>query len=251
MDEALPDRQLADNQNTTGIIDSPLTIISVIGHGPSPAGQRLGRIIDEHPVIRMHDTAWQTPADYGTRRDYTILPGPWGARGTHPNFHVKFTRLNAPRVAWLSFTFKNPNIVKTHLGKPVYWYDLEWFCERLKSGRHSDRRMIPTRGVAAALIAMELGAETVRLVGFDDILAGKISGYAPGAGRVKRSGWVGQTFNACHDYERDRDLLFQIASDMGVTIEALGSEIKHPHLAVAPHPTRPLRQPARESTSGV
>jgi hypothetical protein len=206
-------------------------IVSVIGHGPSPAGKMLGKEIDQHAVIRMHDRAWQKKDDYGMRTDYTVIPGPWGARKGHPSFNAKFSRDVRPELAWLSFVFKNTDRITEHLRKPVYWFDLEWFCERLKKKRGSDRRMIPTRGVAAALMAMELGYETVRLVGFDDILAGKISGYAPGAGRVRRPGWVGQSENACHDYRWDRDLLFQAALEMGVTLEPLGIEVENPDLA--------------------
>ena len=53
--------------------------VSVVGNGPSPAGQGWGAEIDgADTVIRLHDCHYQTDtADYGTRYDHGVLPGPW------------------------------------------------------------------------------------------------------------------------------------------------------------------------------
>lgn len=199
-------------------------IATVVGHGPSPVSKGWGSVIDEHDVIRMHDISWQNERDYGKRTSFTIIPGPWAARANLPRFDSRFRRsfTDKPDKAWLCYTLNPKQIAKEHLGLPVLWFDLSRFVEMLKPEREGIHDIVPTRGSAAVLMAMELGATTVRLVGMDSVVGGAITDYAPGAGRLRRPQWKGQAFNSRHDYERERDALWIIAEEKGVTLEVMG-----------------------------
>lgn len=198
-------------------------ICSVVGHGPSPSGQRLGSLIDSHPVVRMHDRAWQSTVDYGIRTDYTMIPGAWAARQAHSRFKRMFSAQVKPAVAWVTFALTPKQVTVEHLEMPVLWFDISWFVDRLKPDRPGVHNVIATRGTAAALIAIELGATTVRLVGMDSVVKGSITNYADGAGRLRRSK-PGDRTNFRHDYEREHDRLWEYAEQKGVTLIVNGGE---------------------------
>lgn len=200
-------------------------IITVVGHGPSPTGHGLGSLVDQHPVIRMHDRSWQSEEDYGKRTDYTVIPGPWAARGDNKRFRLKFNERNKPTVAWVAYTLYPKQLVYDWLGRPVLWFDMAWFTELLKPERPGVIDVVPTRGTAAVLIAMEMGFDHIRLLGFDSVVSGKITTYAPGAGIVRDPRWVGKEVNSRHDYGRERDHLLRIARERDVKLEILLSEL--------------------------
>lgn len=187
-------------------------------------GQRLGPFIDQNAVIRMHDRNWQHPADYGTRTDYTVIPGPWASRGDNPKFLKMFSEKNKPSIAWIAYTLTPRHLTHECRGLPVLWFDLAWFVELLKPERAGIIDVVPTRGAAAILIAMEVGATHIRMLGCDSIVSGRITEYARGAGHLRDPRSLGRAVNSRHDYERERDALNNVASKRGVTLEALLSQ---------------------------
>lgn len=182
-------------------------------------------MIDEHPVIRMHDFyKWQTRPDYGIRTDYTVIPGPWPARNQNEVFLREFPEKCKPSRAWLAYTLRPKQMMKEHLGLPVLWHDVEFFERMLKPERPGIVEVVPTRGAAAVLIAMEMGATHIRMMGFDSVATGRITEYPKGAGRVKELRSLGKSYNSRHDYERERDALIKIAGERNVTLETFLTE---------------------------
>lgn len=193
-------------------------IVTVVGHGPSPQGAALGELIDQHQVIRMHDTAWQSREDYGTRKDYIVINGPFGVRD------LKAFKI-APRVAFLSYTLRPDfaRLHKMHLDRPVKWFDVEWFVNAMKPERHGVVNVVPTRGAAAVLMAGELGFKRIRLLGMDSVVLGRITHYAEGASpRLTPPRNLGMPYNSRHDYAAESSIIQRWAIEKGIELEVLG-----------------------------
>ncbi len=147
--------------------------VAVVGHGPSLSGAGRGAEIDACDiVVRLHNCEWQTPADYGARYDYGVLPGPWLAKAL-PGI------VRRPARGWLLYRFDRPPQVRPPASAQVICID-RWRREIWAQGGVSNiGRPSPTRGSAAILMAAQhFKPARIWCFGLDNLMAGTTAGYA-------------------------------------------------------------------------
>jgi len=187
-------------------------VLVVIGHGASPDGKGWGVEIDKHPVVRMHDSFWQEPSDWGARCDYTVLPGPWG-----PKIYTMPTR--TPNRAWMLYTLpmqrKGWKIRKAMAGRPIVPQRISDECRSIYS-----EGFVPTRGLCAIIMAHKvLKATDIMLIGFDSILSGVTKPYSQRVPKeISEVVTPGDVCNRRHHFELERECLFSWASEAKVNL---------------------------------
>lgn len=168
--------------------------IAVIGHGISPAGRGWGNRIDSLPVVRMHDWHWQGKEDYGTRADYIVIPGPWGRKP------FKSMQNDPPAAAaYLLYAFaKRKAYPEFFKERPVLRYRAQKLAKPVFAGG-----FVPTRGLCGILMAADAtGAREIVLAGFDSLLEGGQTLYAPDSGVTFDAQYLGKPVcdRGRHDY---------------------------------------------------
>lgn len=148
--------------------------IAIIGHGLTPKGRGWGHNIDDcYSVIRMWNYHWQNENDYGTAYDWGFLEIS-GTEMARFNTH----NVRTPRLGWIATELPSNRGRKKYNGSlpgQLKLFDSnpwEAACRRL--GDIDNGRVTLTRGVRAALAAMELSepGDRMILVGFDNVKAG-------------------------------------------------------------------------------
>lgn len=149
---------------------------AIIGHGTSVIGKGWGPKIDTCTTVRMHDSAWQQPADWGERRDIGFLVlnerfageaiGKWSGacRKIACVLHgrnMKLTR-DVPKDVEIVVATDLPDMYAA-------------WCPK------AERPIAMQRGTAAAATAMRLlKPKEMILVGFDNMRNGVVSERAAG-----------------------------------------------------------------------
>lgn len=194
--------------------------VAIVGHGASAEGARLGSAIDACGlVVRMHDCHWQEAEDYGQRWDIGILPGPW--RGQWER-----TRNGTPSEGWWCYTLKK-HAAPESVGGAKVLAKVDLSHTRALLLRPGMVRAAPTRGLAAALMAIEIARpETIVLIGFDRLWRG-ISDCTPYTKAQAQADPEIAADNArmlrgfiCgpHHFGAERQMLIRCASEAGVNL---------------------------------
>lgn len=153
--------------------------VALIGSGPSLAGAGLAGEIDAADVVlRLHDCAWQVPADHGSRWDWGLIPGPQ----RRIDFKALARALPArPRNGWMAYCF-GPKVAKLPRDclPPV---NVAWWNERLT--KLAGRPVVATRGFAMFICATQFFSQggrqrptTLVGYGFDAIKSGDRASWA-------------------------------------------------------------------------
>jgi hypothetical protein len=203
--------------------------VAIVGHGASVEGAGLGAAIDEADlVLRMHDCWWQDNAeDWGCRWTHGVLPGPW--KGAWER-----TRKGAPESRWWCYRLNGEACPEVLAGVQVRAFDLAWTKAQLL--RPGMARAAPTRGLAAALMAMVAAqgsltpqALRLRLVGFDRMRSGandgvpytRVQADAVPAIAVENAAPPVGCINGPHHFAAERALLLSEAERYGTRLEFL------------------------------
>jgi hypothetical protein len=222
-----------------------MTSIAIVGHGAELDGAGLGAVIDGCGfVLRMHDCWWQfgdgAADDFGTRWDFGILPGPWGENLWWRDYRPVCAR---PHFGWWRYGYRDRGLdeLLTFDDKLVLSVDLGETRQALL--RPGMERAAPTRGLAAALVALQLFSRLERLVlfGCDRLRDGTLddSGYSrrcPRHGEEAARNLTGAIVGP-HHFGAERDLLRARAAERGVALDFV--------------PPAPSHRPAGVEAGGV
>jgi hypothetical protein len=187
--------------------------IVIVGHGPSPVGKGWGAEIDRHIVVRAHNWEWQGAADYGSRCDYGILPGPWFKKAVGEI-------VRPPSTGWLMYQSKRGKPLKPPAeiaGARVLTHSLTFLHDRLAPHR-------PTRGLAgfvmAALQFSGIDRDFV-LIGLDRMRTGEFTPHAPDCQTYRAAVGKGDTpadVGVHHSSAKERDVLREFAAAHGLRL---------------------------------
>lgn len=158
-----------------------MTTVAVVGGGASPKNRALGQAIDAADVVvRMFDHRWEldNPKDYGRRWDvgfFIVNPGPafqrWQPRGK-----------TTPSTWWGALAldqFKDMLPIFNKRGSFRLFDATGLSPLSVTLTKDAGPRPVIARGVLAVLAALEfLQPRSIRLYGFDNLVAGKITASA-------------------------------------------------------------------------
>lgn len=214
--------------------------VAVVGHGAGLDGAGLGPVIDACGlVLRMHDAWWQRSpnnlagdsaaalrADFGARWDFGILPGSWGEALWREDYRPAMGR---PRFGWWCYGYRDRGLAQRRSfdGLPLLTVDVTDTTTILL--RPGMARAAPTRGLAAALMALLLLPKLRRLAlfGCERLRDGRLDGTgysrrymaaSPRAAAQEAGGRSG-VVSGPHHFEAERDLLRARAEEARCTLE--------------------------------
>lgn len=170
--------------------------IAIVGNGPSPVGQGLGKEIDKMDlVIRMHDChlLLSNPDDYGSKYDYGVIPSPWFTKAADEVLAI-------PDKGWLVYVLRNQKRKKEHPEK-LYGKKVRANVGKFSKLMHGLGEYPPTRGLSAVALALiYLKPTEIFLVGLDSVMSGVISQYHETFPAKVDNKYVGTHLNSRHNF---------------------------------------------------